>query len=135
MTHAKSAFALVLIVVTVGCGLGKSDVVDLRPSVSGPTTLRVGESHQYIATVESTPPRYLTSPERRTGVDWSSSNPAVASVVARDEVLPGGAIGRPGGLVTAKSPGQVVITATPQHFEKFVRGQMTAGSITITIIE
>jgi len=33
------------------------------------------------------------------------------------------------------APGQVVITATPQHFEKFVRGQITPGSITITIVE
>jgi len=134
-TYRKSLFALVLTVAAGGCGLGRSDVVDLRASVSGPTTLRVGESTQYIATVESIPASYLMSPQAQAGVVWSSSQPAVADVVARDELLPGGVIARRGGLVTARAPGQVVITATPQHFEKFVRGQITPGSITITIVE
>ena len=135
-TSAKSLIVLALALSASGCGLGKSEVVDLRATVSGPTTLTVGESHQYIAVVESTPAGGLAaSPDRGFTVEWSSSNPAVATVIARDDILPGGIVRAPGGLVTASAPGQVVITATPRHAAKGVRGQATAGSLTITIVE
>lgn len=125
---------LALALAPTGCDLS-SKTVDLRASVSGPTTLRVGESHRYTAMVEATPASYLASPNPPVSIEWSSSNTQVATILINDFYLPGGVFVAPGGLLTAKAVGEVVITATPRHTDKFVRGQQTPGTLTITIVE
>lgn len=117
-----------------GCDFS-SKTVDLRATVSGPVTLRVGESHQYTATVEGTPAGYLASPNPPVSVEWSSSNTQIATILRTDFYVAGGGLAGPGGLLTAKAVGEVIITATPRHTDKFVRGQQTPGTLSITIVE
>ena len=131
---AKPLLALAITTPILGCGLGKSEVMDLRLTIQGPTTLKVGQQVLYLVDIEPTP-RPPTYPSLM-GVEvvWSSSSPAVATITERMSLLPGGDVGMPGGMVTAKAVGEFVITATPRHLRKGVTGQMTPDSLTVTVI-
>lgn len=135
MTYTRSLLALLLAASVAGCDALSMKEVELRATVSGPATLRVGDVHQYAATAVASPSSYLTSPDKQVTFEWSSSNKDVATVTATTQYLPGGLIAAPAGLVTAKATGQVVITATPRHMDNFATGPQIAGSITITIVQ
>lgn len=129
---------LLLVAVTtsvLGCGLGNAEVIDVRVTIDGPRTLKIGEKAQYYAHIEATPAPGPIDPAAGRGVlvDWSSSNVSVATVTARNIPDPEPARNILGGLVTAIAPGEVVLTATPRHTRKGVTGRMTSGTLTIAI--
>jgi hypothetical protein len=92
---------------------------DVAAHVSGPGTLRVGESAQLVVTKTysngsmnpDATPSFLT---------WSSSDPKIATVSPNDMVL------------RALAPGTVTITATP-FVECFGDIARTAGTLTVSV--
>ena len=73
---------------------------DVTANVSGPTSVQVGATVQLNVTLRySDGTTLLLSPATSASVEWTTSNPAVATVLR--------------GAVTGVSPGTVTITATP----------------------
>lgn len=73
---------------------------DVTASVSGPTSVQVGQTVQLNVTLQySDGSSKLLSPSTSASVDWTTSNAAVATVLR--------------GTVTGVAPGTATITATP----------------------
>jgi hypothetical protein len=111
---------------------------DVTAVIEGPNRVAVGQSVQLIARLDfSDGATWATQPSVNGSVDWVSSNPAVAAVVAATSGLTvnvGGVAGVTPGLVTGVTPGEVTITATPRASTTGV-GQRIPGSFRITVTE
>jgi len=109
---------------------------DVTAVIEGPNRVAVGQSVQLIARLDfSDGATWATQPSVNGSVDWVSSNPAVAVVVAATSGLTvnvGGGAGVTPGLVTGVTPGEVTITATPRASTTGV-GQRIPGSFRMTV--
>lgn len=102
---------------------------DVTAFIEGPDRLAVGESAQLIGRLEYSDGSILsTQPSANESLDWTSSDPRVATVVS----MSGPQQNR--GLVTGLAAGEVVITATPSALTTGT-GRRIPGTHRLTVVE
>jgi hypothetical protein len=119
--RARQLFVVVPILGLAACNINLFGPVDLVATISGPSTLQVGASAQYRASItRNGKPQSPTAPSGD-AVMWASSDDAIATVT-------------PQGVVTGVAPGQVTISGTP--FDGFSKGgTRTPGTLLVTVVE
>jgi hypothetical protein len=102
---------------------------DVTAVIEGPDRIAIGESVMLIARLEySDGTVFLTQPTANESVDWSSSNPAVATILSVSGPE------RRTGLLTGVAPGEALITATPTATTTGT-GRRIPGTLRITVVE
>jgi hypothetical protein len=119
--RARQLFVVVPILGLAACNINLFGGPEgLVATISGPSTLQVGASAQYRASVtRNGKPQSPTGPSGD-AVMWASSDDAIATVT-------------PLGVVTGVAPGRVTISGTPLGFSN--RDARTPGTILATVIE
>jgi hypothetical protein len=118
--RAGQLLVIVPILGLAACNIRMFGPVDLVTTISGPSTLQVGASAQFRASVtRDGKPQSPTSPAGE-AVSWASSDDAIATVTTL-------------GVVTGVAPGQVTISGTPFSFSN--RGARTPGTLLVTVVE
>lgn len=97
--------------------------------IEGPDRIAIGESLMLIARLEySDGTLFLTQPTANESVDWSSSNPAVATILSMSGPE------RRTGLPTGVAPGEALVTVTPTATTTGT-GRRIPGTLRITVVE
>jgi hypothetical protein len=118
--RARQLFVIVPILGLAACNVSLPGHIDRVATISGPSTLQVGASAQFRASVTiNGKPQSPTAPSGDF-VIWASSADAIATVTTL-------------GVVTGVAPGQVTISGTP--FALGHRGARTPGTLLVTVVE